>query len=268
MMKVSVSMITYNHENYIAQAIEAVLMQKTNFEVELVISNDNSTDNTHEIIKDVIATNNTNIKIKYFNNLENKGMMPNFIHNLEHCDGNYIALCDGDDYWTDPLKLQKQIDLLESNLNIAICYHQVNSDYNGSITDYTSDKESITSIKDLAKENYIVNCSVVYRNGLINELPNYFISSPIGDYFLHLLNARKGDIFYIKEKMANYRIHDSSYWSTKNSLERAEILNRFITNIKPYFNQEIQDILQIQLEKLPRRKTTFFKKISIFLSRK
>ncbi|MDO9260985.1 MAG: glycosyltransferase, partial [Flavobacteriaceae bacterium] len=107
---VSVCMITYNHENYIQQAIEGVLMQTCNFEVELIIANDCATDKTDEVIQEIIKNHPNSSWIKYTNHSQNKGMMPNFIWAMQQCKGKYIALCEGDDYWTDPLKLQKQVE--------------------------------------------------------------------------------------------------------------------------------------------------------------
>lgn len=262
-MKVSVCMITYNHENYIEKAIDAVLNQKTTFEIELIIANDNSPDSTDEIIKKIISEHPNGAKIIYLKNDTNIGMMPNFIEALKSCNGKYIALCEGDDYWTSDLKLQKQVDFLESNNDFSICFHKVGIDKNGElIEDYITNKvNQKTTIYDLAKGNYIHTCSVVYRNHLFDSFPEYFYVSPIGDYFLHLLNSQYGNIYYIDEKMANYRVHDTSYWSSKKQEERETIWITFIENIKPNFNVEIQKLLEKQIFGLRYRKSSFLRKI-------
>ncbi|MDN3725280.1 glycosyltransferase family 2 protein [Aequorivita sp. SDUM287046] len=118
---VSVCMITYNHEKYIAEAIHGVLMQKTDFKIEFIIANDASTDETHTLI-DQLAIDTNKITINYINHPANIGMMSNFVFALEQCRGKYIALCEGDDYWTDPLKLQKQVGFLETNDDYSICW--------------------------------------------------------------------------------------------------------------------------------------------------
>ena len=105
---VSVVMITYSHEKYIKQAIEGVLFQKCDFRVELIIANDYSPDNSDRIIKDIIENNHTNIIIHYTNHRVNKGMSSNFIWAMNQTNGKYIATCEGDDYWTDPLKFFKK----------------------------------------------------------------------------------------------------------------------------------------------------------------
>ena len=112
---VSVVMITYGHENYITEAIEGVLMQQCDFDIELIIANDCSPDNTDFFIKKIIKEHPKAHLIKYFKHEKNKGMLPNFIWALQQAKAKYIALCEGDDYWIDPLKLQKQVEFLEKN---------------------------------------------------------------------------------------------------------------------------------------------------------
>ena len=114
-LMVSVVMITYGHENYIEQAIKGVLMQECDFQYELIIANDCSPDNTDRIVQKIIDNTNNADRIKYVRHTVNKGMTANFLWTLQQASGKYIAICEGDDYWTDPLKLQKQVDLLEVN---------------------------------------------------------------------------------------------------------------------------------------------------------
>jgi len=116
---VSVCMITYNHENFIKDAIEGILMQKTSFPIELIIGEDCSTDNTRKIVKDYEEKYPEIIFAQYSE--KNLGMINNFLNVLQAARGKYIALCEGDDYWTDPLKLQKQVDFLEANPEYVIC---------------------------------------------------------------------------------------------------------------------------------------------------
>src|SRR5664280_1048957 len=120
---VSVNMITYNHESYIVKAIEGVLKQKCNFKIELIIGEDCSTDNTAEIVK-IYAQKYPEI-IKARCNVLNMGMMTNAVKNLSECAGKYVAICEGDDYWTDPYKLQKQVDFLEANTDFVISHHNM-----------------------------------------------------------------------------------------------------------------------------------------------
>src|SRR5271157_2282730 len=113
MKLVSVFMITYNHEKFVGQAIESIVTQKVNFDFELIIGEDCSTDNTLDICNKY-AKQYPDI-IKLFPSEKNYGMMGNTVRVLYACTGKYIAMCEGDDYWCDPYKLQKQIDFLEAN---------------------------------------------------------------------------------------------------------------------------------------------------------
>lgn len=124
-MLVSVIMMTYNHEAYINQAINGIISQRTNFEIELIIGNDASKDSTGKIICEYLQSHD-NSNIEYIRNDLNKGVIENYVSLFEKTNGKYIAICEGDDYWTDPLKLQKQVDFLEANSNYSFCWTRFN----------------------------------------------------------------------------------------------------------------------------------------------
>ena len=233
---VSVLMLTYNHQEFIAQAIEGVLSQKTTFDIELIIANDYSTDNTDSIIKKIIEKdNNAKEKIKYINNSKNIGMQPNFILAYNHCKGKYIAECEGDDYWTDPYKLQKQVDFLESNPEYAITFHKVKI-YNEIKEKFEEDTlntftNETTTLNDLLRGNYIRTVSTVFRNSrklasLIEKLNDV---TP-GDWLVFIVTASTGKIRYINQEMAVYRVSYVGVWSTIDNKQRKyykEILNGY-----------------------------------------
>src|ERR1700741_4673788 len=120
---VSVCLITYNHAPYLRQAIESVLAQKTSFSTEFIIADDFSTDGARDIIKEYVSKDPGRIHAILRD--RNIGAGPNFIEMLQAAKGKYIAYLEGDDYWTDPNKLQKQIDFLEQHPDFALCFHQV-----------------------------------------------------------------------------------------------------------------------------------------------
>jgi glycosyltransferase involved in cell wall biosynthesis len=208
---VSVVMITYGHEQFITQAIEGVLLQKCNFEIELIIANDCSPDRTDEIVKQLIQNHSTLNFIKYTKHFENKGMMANFVWSLNQSKGKYIALCEGDDYWNDPLKLQKQINFLEQNKEFSMCFHSVvinNSNLNYSYH-FSIPKKSILELNDLILKHYIPTCSLVFRNDCLPEnFPKWFELSIVGDIPLEILLAINGNAKYFDLDMAVYRKHD------------------------------------------------------------
>lgn len=257
-LQVSVCMITYNHEDFIQQAIEGVLMQECDFNVELIIADDCSPDSTNKIVHSIIENHPRGSLIKYIRHEKNVGMMPNFVFAMQQCKGEYIALCEGDDYWTDPLKLQKQVDFLEANPDYVLCFHQVNIlKTNGEIVDdfITKVPENHEAIETLARlGNYIHTPSLVYRN-VIEIFPAEFTLAPIGDYFLYMLLSEHGKLHYIDEKMAVYR-EGVGIWSTKTTYYRnlnttiilAILVNIYIKKkndlIVKIFLTRIQDFLE------------------------
>lgn len=206
---VAVWMVTYNHEEFIEKAIESVMIQKTTFQYKLFIGEDNSIDNTREIcekLKEKYAD-----KIEYFLHEENIGATPNGIFMYEQCfksEAKYIALLEGDDYWTDPYKLQKQVDFLETNPDYVLSFHKIKIlKPNGELVEdfITKVPENYETQETLARlGNYIHTPSVVFRN-VIKEFPPEIALTPIGDYFLYMLLAEQGKLKYIDEEMAVYR---------------------------------------------------------------
>ena len=212
-MVVSVVMITFNHELYIREAIESILLQKTNFELELIIANDCSTDDTDNIISDIKLNHPKANLIKYYRQQFNIGMMPNFVFALKQVKGKFIALCDGDDYWTDPLKLQKQVDFLEANEEYSGCFHKVKILENDLEVDdivieqryeMIEDKHRITSLDIIKHSNFIHTCSFVFRKSLF-KISNITLMSPVGDVLLFTDIARKGYLKRFDEYSAVYR---------------------------------------------------------------
>lgn len=207
---ISVVMITYGHENYIEESINSVLAQNLDAEIELIISDDCSPDNTENLVKNIIANHPNGHWIIYTKHSENKGAIPNFVWALSQAKGKYIALCEGDDYWIDPLKLKKQIDFLENNIDYVLCFHKVKIlKPTGELVDdfITKIPENYELRRTLAENsNYIHTPSVVFRNiNLIEYQSLEFKNSPIGDYFLYLALSNHGKIGYLNETMCVYR---------------------------------------------------------------
>ena len=222
---VSVCMITYNHERFIAQAIEGALMQRTDFAVELVIGEDCSTDGTRAIVRDYGARYPDRIRLLLLE--RNLGAMPNFIATLSACRGQYIALCEGDDYWTDPCKLQKQMDFLNAHRECSMCFHDVAMQDDISrgerrIHPGFVDGRWFYGLEDLLRTDFIATCSVLFCRASLGELPLWYRELPMGDWPLHILNAEKGTIGYLAETMATYRIHQGGIWSGRDLNRRIE----------------------------------------------
>ena len=214
-MVVSVVMITYGHENYIRQAIEGVLMQNCNFAVELIVANDCSPDTTDYIINDIIQNYPEGKWITYYNHHENLGMMANFNFAIQQAKGKYIALCDGDDYWTDPHKLQKQVDFLEANSDYAMCTHvakEVNEIINTEHFFPIIIQDTSKRIEDYLSYNLTATCSLIFRREYIKEIPKWFTSVMFGDWalMLFIFYRSKKKMMILQHCMSVYRINDGS----------------------------------------------------------
>jgi len=236
---VSVVMITYGHEKFIREAIEGVLMQKGDFDLELIIANDASPDATDNVVLEILKNHPKNESLRYIKHEANIGMMPNFIFALQQAKGKYIALCDGDDYWTNSYKLLKQIDFLEANPDYVLSFHKVKIlRSNGTLVDdfITEIPEKYETQETLARlGNYIHTPSVVYRN-IIKVFPYEFSLSPIGDYFLYMLLTEHGKIKYLEDEMAVYR-YGVGIHSTHTQIKMAKANFKLFTLLLSYFNE-------------------------------
>jgi glycosyltransferase involved in cell wall biosynthesis len=205
---VSVCMITYNHEEFVREAIEGVLMQEVDFPVELVIADDASPDRTSQVVQDYINNHPRGHWIKYFRHAENKGMMHNFVWALERCNGKYVALCEGDDFWIDSNKLQKQVDFLEDNSDFSIVSHFAKK------VNKIKDQNSITGNleKDIFDINYpkfrfyaLPTASLVFRN--IRIYPDWIYDVYGGDRAIIFICCNLGKLKIMDFIGSVYRIH-------------------------------------------------------------
>ncbi len=239
-------MITYNHEKFIREAIESVLSQKTNFTFELVIADDCSKDSTRQICVEYKEKYPDRIKLLLPE--KNLGMMPNFINTLQACDGKYIALCEGDDYWTDENKLQKQVDFLENNQDFVSCFHNVvefvTKDVTKNFHYCPENQKDISTLSDLLVKNFMPTCSVVFRNKLIKNFPSWYYGVKMGDWTLHILNAEHGKIKYMNEVMGVHRIHDGGIWSGKKHSENIKDIIKTYDILHNYLDKQYNNTIQ------------------------
>jgi glycosyltransferase involved in cell wall biosynthesis len=252
---VSIVMITYGHENYIGQAMEGVLMQECNFEIELIIANDCSPDKTDDVVKEIINNHQKSSLIKYIKHKKNIGMMPNFVFALKKAQGKYIALCEGDDYWTDPLKLQKQVDFLEENKGYSLIASNAHTNLKDKKIMYNTRKDGNFFCKDILLGNFIPTASIVFKRENL-FLPDFFLESPAGDWLLtaYVLRNKKG--YYTSEPLVFYRVHDGGVWSSLKLKNDVKIIlknaNMFFSNYKIFskmkkdslFNKEELKIIE------------------------
>ncbi len=238
-MLISVWMGAFNHESFIAKAIDSVLMQQTDFDVEIVIGEDCSIDSTRKIILDY--NDKYPGKFKLLLPEKNLGMIPIVKATYPLCTGKYIAWLDGDDYWTDPLKLQKQVNFLEAHPDFVMCFHnvsildQINHTYaEKEHPKYFNTDESL-SIDHFCYYNPVAACSVVHRNVLPKELPGWFYQLAFPDLAFYFLLAEKGKIQYLGENMGVYRVHEEGEWSGKSKYNNFLQLSRFYEKLDDIF---------------------------------
>jgi len=222
-MKLSVCCISYNHGKFIAKALDGFLSQKTNFDFNIVIADDCSTDDTAAVLQDY--SEKYPGKITLIINDKNIGMMANLAKAYNACTAPYIAFCEGDDYWTDPLKLQKQVDFLEANPDFVQVFHNamvITTD--ASREPYllcTQDQGELCETKDLLQiGNIIPTCSNVFRRSIMKEIPDWVSSLAMADWPVNIVLSQKGKVKYLNEVMAVYRIHAGGVWSATTAVKK------------------------------------------------
>gem|GEM_PF-383791 len=210
MLKVSIITISYNQEKYIKQALDSFVMQKCNFNYEVIVADDCSSDRTQDFIKEY-AKKYPNI-IKPILRKNNIGAWNNFLDALNTTKGKYIALCEGDDYWTDENKLQKQVDFLEKHPDYSVCFHPVRVFFeNKEKEDYIFPRDKIDgfTFESLLEANFIQTNSVMYKRQNYKGIATDVIP---GDWYLHLYHAKFGKIGFINKVMSDYRRHSGGIW--------------------------------------------------------
>jgi len=230
---VAVYMICYNCEAYIAQAIEGVLMQQTDFTIRLFIGDDASTDGTVGICKAYQARFPEQIELLL--HPVNIGAVNNaktVYHACLASGAAYIAMCEGDDYWTDPLKLQKQVTLLNENPQYALCFHEVFqlNEATGEETPYLSYAKDIYTTEDILNiGTFIPTVSILVRTKVM-QFPNWYYRISFGDALLILMASLKGYIVLLREKMGVYRKHSGGI----STGMQVDVLESALESIKLY----------------------------------
>jgi glycosyltransferase involved in cell wall biosynthesis len=285
---ISVYVTTYQHVNFIRECLDSILIQSTTYDYEIVIGEDASTDDTREICMEYAKKYPDKIRLflrdrestilydkngKFYKSL-------NGAFTLFSCRGKYIAICEGDDYWIDPLKLQKQVDFLEANPDYVVCYHNINTVnensqvINPSFIDVSSCRDYTQD--ELKRSFFMHPLSMCFRN-CIKELSSVFKKMPSGDTFLISLLGHYGKGKYMDNIGigASYRIHKGGVWNSNDNLNKILFLSKSFMAISLYYKNTQEEELQayfkdryrwkikeaIQIAKKERR---FLKTISLY----
>ena len=236
---VSVCVQTYQHAPYIKECLDSILMQKTNFEFEIIVGEDNSSDGTREICMEYAKKYPNKIRLLLHHRENNIRINDtpsgrfNFLYNLCSARGKYIALCEGDDFWLDETKLQKQVEYLEKNTDCTISFHRTKF-YNKNCPDQNLTqgpnkipKDSKFQMKDaiLGGGNFMATNSMVLLRQNIKSWAAWMTEAPVGDIPLMLASASRGRIGYINEIMAAYRVSTAESWSRSMDSKNRRVLH-------------------------------------------
>lgn len=249
---VSIAMVTYNHEKYIAQALDSILMQHTTFSYKIVVAEDCSTDNTRDILLDYQKKHPDKFKLILQN--QNIGAIKNNRDLLSNLEGKYVAALEGDDFWIDPYKLQKQTDFLEANENYTVCGHSVkiwDENKKSFIGTYSTDKNKLTLL-DAITGPPLHTSSIFFRRNIIDKIrmPNL----PSGDEALWLAFLKHGIGGNIKENMSVYRLSRAGSWSTKSVKEKNTLTIKLQTwilfNYPKFIKKQIIKLSNIEISEV------------------
>lgn len=222
-MKVSVLITSYNHAPTLKRAIDGVLVQKTNFDFHIVIVDDGSTDGSISIIKDYFQ--NTKLwNIGIIQHMENMGIMATYRDGFERCNGKYTAICDCDDYWIDPLKLQKQVDYMDAHPDCGICYTRVKYENPNGTAQHQAQIPSEVTYDRMLRGGYIWSMSMMFRTALQREYAPFDKIVRRGffiwDYPIYLALLLHSKVHYLPDITAVYVQHNESFSNTRKRYHR------------------------------------------------
>jgi glycosyltransferase involved in cell wall biosynthesis len=241
-MKVSVLIVTYNQERFVKECIESVLVQVIPYEYEIIVADDCSTDSTIAVTIEALKHRDVNFRI--MENTENLGLEKNYKRGFEACTGEYIATLEGDDYWTDPKRLQKHVDFLDNHyecsmsFNRLIEFYEENKDYK--IKDWVVNEDhTYFTTKELAKGNQIGNFSAcVFRNSAFHKINQEIFNIRVTEWEMAMVFGQFGLIGYLKDPMSVYRIHNRGLWKKNNRTQQINLLLANIDKYDNYFNYQ------------------------------
>ena len=214
---VSVMMVTYNHEAYVTTALDSILTQEVNFDYEVVIGEDYSTDRTRNIVLEYQQRYGNRIRPLFHE--KNLGVSHNWEFTAAQCRGKYVALLEGDDYWTNPHKLQKQVEFMESHPDFSMCFHNARVLYEGGANPpaghlMTQIQQLELTLDEVTRDWHIATGSVMYRRAMLPELPAWVHDSVVVDLPLLASLAKAGRVGFLNEEMGVYRVNSGGVSQT------------------------------------------------------
>lgn len=243
-VRVSVLVTSYQHERYIARALDSVLEQDGGVRYEVLVGDDGSEDGSRAVIAEYAKAHPD--RVRPFFPEGNLGLAGKTMLNalLRRARGEYVAKLDGDDYWTSGAKLSRQVAYLDAHPECSMCFHNVlwrhedasrpDVPYNG------ADQASELQMQDLIGANPVASCSAVFRREAIHPLPAWYFEQPWCDWQLNLIASQRGSIHYIPELMAVHLTHPAGMWSRLSWLEALEGITRFQEGLRGIVPPELE----------------------------
>lgn len=256
-IKVSIICNTYNHASYIRDALDGFIMQKTNFAYEVLVHDDASTDGTQDIIREYEEKYPETIKPVYQKENQYSQKIPYAkLYQYPRVKGKYIAFCEGDDYWTDEYKLQKQYDALESHPEVDMCAHTANR-VNAETREVLgvikpSEKDCLLSVGEVIAGGggFVATNSLMYRREIgLNKQPEFREILRL-DYTLQIHGSLRGGMLYLKDNMSDYRVMAKGSWSERMRKNRSTIVAHrqkgieMLNSLNVYTNHEYESEVQ------------------------
>jgi len=244
--EVSILVLTYNHERYLARAFEGVQQQQVSFPYELIVADDCSRDGTAAVVESWRKVFGD--KMRILPRPENLGIPGNFVSALPRCQGRYVAILEGDDYWTDARKLQRQHDFLAGNPEFSSCFHRVRLLLDDvRFVDWTplpSTKPRLEFL-DVLVENFVPNCSaLMFRNDPELAIPAWVCEISGYDWVLHVANAERGALGFIDDAMSVYRVHSRGAWSGKTSREQVDAVCDLLERLNQHYEGRFDRLIR------------------------
>lgn len=251
--RLSVLLVTYNHENHIHQALDALFGQLINESIELTIADDASSDSTLAIIKEY-ESKDSRFRFKYLDNTKNLGITKNYQRGFAACSGEYVAVLEGDDYWMSPFKLQRQIDFLNTHWECDLCSvnYFVFEENRSHFYPRTAigNGHRLISARDLIADNLVGNFSTcMYRKTALDTLPQRLFEICSYDWIVNICVGRSSLIGFLEEPMSVYRLHSNGVWTQTPHVEK---LKQQLALISEYDNLT-NNVFHAEFEALSNR---------------
>lgn len=265
-LKVSVCVPTFRHEKFIVQTLDGIVAQQTSFPFDIVIGDDGSDDSTPDIIRDY-ANRYPHLFKAYLHPVNLGPHTPrefagrnNVLQLLKACKGEYVALCEGDDYWTDPFKLQKQVDFMDANPDFSVCHHNVRVTYEDGSPEHlfnSPEQKEISQLEDILTDNwFMATASWLYRNHfLTHDFADWHHKAASGDWAVIIQMAAHGKIKYLPDIMGVYRKHRGGLSNVHASTNLFYLQNRkeMFENIDKWLEYRYTNIIGQTVENYQRQ---------------